>query len=108
MLKFHYKLKNGKIPHYFKNITFQTHTQHTHNTRFNKTALSAIPKTTVGGNCLRYILPNILKDTPSCITDKVDTHSPQGFSNYIKQHFIKNYSEECEINNCYICRQTDT
>lgn len=108
MLKFHYKITNGKIPHYFRNIITQNHTQHNHNTRFGNTALFSIPNTTVGGNCLRYILPNILLESPACITDKVNTHSPQGFSNYVKQHFINNYSEVCDIVNCYICRQIDT
>ena len=108
MLKFHFKLKNGKRPHYFKNITAQTHTLHTHNTRFGNTALFSIANTTVGGNCLRYILPNIILNSPSCTTDKVDTHSLQGFSNYIKQYFIRNYSEVCIIENCYICCQIDT
>ena len=34
-------------------------------------------------------LPDILSKTATCIIEKVETHSFQGFSNYVKQHFIK-------------------
>ena len=106
MLKFQFKLTKGNIPHYFKNMFPQTdtHSIHTHNTRFRDYGSLPKPNTTGGGNCLRYFLPQILKQTPLCITEKITTHSPFGFSSYIKQYFINNYIEECNIENCYICQ----
>ncbi len=60
----------------------------------------------------RYIqnnLPQIVNDTPKYITDKVETHSLQGFSNYAKQYILKSYNVTCLIGNCYIfSRQTDS
>ena len=108
MLKFHFKIEKSTIPYYFKNMFKQTQTQHTHDTRFRDNRILLKPKTAAGGNCLRYFLPQILLNTPSCITEKVRTHSPFGFSNYIKQYFIRNYNELCNVENCYICHQVDS
>ena len=52
-------------------------------------------------------LPDILSKTATCIIEKVETHSFQGFSNYVKQHFIKDYKEKCYIDNCYVCQRSD-
>ena len=54
-------------------------------------------------NCLRYQLPCILNCIISQITDKVHTHSEFRFSLYVKNYFINNYSEECEIFSCHVC-----
>ena len=103
MLKFYFKHENSKLPHYFTHMSFTIDPQHSHNTRFKHSINLPKPDTKTGGKCLRYILPKTLQKTPSCIKDKVKTHSPQGFSNYIKQYYISNYREHCVIENCYIC-----
>ncbi len=59
--------------------------------------------------CIRNSLPKIGNDNPKCITDKVETHSLQGFGNYAKHYMLKLYNVTCLIENCYICsRQTDS
>ena len=105
LLKFHFKIENKTVPHYFKNMFTPKIREHTHDTRFRDDPITPIPNTSSGGNCLRYLLPKTLADTPSIILDKVTTHSPQGFSNYIKQYYINNYSEVCIIRNCFICKK---
>ena len=107
ILKFYYKLEKGTIPHYFQNMFITITSTHSYHTRFRH--LPDLPQsiTTTGSNCIRYTLPKYLLDTPACIKDKVATHSPQGFSNYIKQYLINQYSETCTIVNCYICNQVN-
>ena len=106
MLKFHYNIEKGTIPHYFVNMFKQTSAPPDHNTRFRHLAVKPTSKTTTGSDCLRYLLPETLLNTPSIIKEKVSTHSAQGFSNYIKQYFINKYADTCSIQNCYICNQS--
>ena len=106
-LKFYYKIENDKIPHYFKDMFTETILTHNHDTRFKHITNLNAPKTASGSYCIRYSLPSILKDVPSCILEKVSTHSLQGFSNYIKNYFIKTYKETCNEENCYICNLED-
>ena len=52
-----------------------------------------------------HYIPELLSKTPECITEKLDTHSFSGFSNYMKNYYIRNYNENCLIENCYICQK---
>ena len=40
--------------------------------------------------CIRYSLPSILNNAPACVTDKIKTHSLNGFTMYAKDYIIKN------------------
>ena len=103
-LKFYYKLKDGKVPAYFENYQVLTQQDiHDRNTRFNYIINRNITRTALQQKCLRNNLPLILSNTPSNILDKVSTHSYRGYTNYIKDRFIENYSMNCNIPNCYIC-----
>ena len=53
---------------------------------------------------IRHYMPELLTKTPECITEKLDTHSFSGFSNYMNNYCIHNYNENCLIENCYICQ----
>ena len=53
--------------------------------------------------CIRYTIPKTVNEAPNCIIDKVDTHSLQGYSKYIKNYIIGSYNMNCNIVNCYIC-----
>ena len=107
ILKFYYKVENNSIPHYFKDMFTQTNLTHDHNTRFKHLVDLNVPNTAGGSYCIRYALPKILKDIPCCITEKVSTHSAQGFSNYIKKYFIKGYYDTCTEIDCYVCNQEE-
>ena len=69
-------------------------TVHTYNTRYNKS--SNIPKTKLklAEKCLRYVIPITINSTESCIVEKINTYSLQGFIQYIKQHFINGYQSQ--------------
>ena len=105
LLKFHYKIEKGKIPVYFKDMFPPSTSMRTYNTRHQHLAVLPKSKTATGSNCLRYTLPEVLLNIPMCIKEKVNTHSPQGFTNYVKQYFLNKYKEICNIENCYICNQ---
>ena len=102
-LKFYFKYEGGTLPHYFTHM-FQEH-QHAYFTRHRGGFYQCKPNTSSGIKCIRYFLPSLLSDTPACIKDKVHSHSFKGFTGYIKQHFINQYSTECSIQNCYICNR---
>ena len=48
-------------------------------------------------------IPDSMNLTDDLILEKVFTHSYAGFSKYSKDVFIKGYSYECQIENCYVC-----
>ena len=54
---------------------------------------------------LKYNLPYTINNTPHIVKDKVNTHSFQGFSLYVKQYLIRKYNTNCISLNCYICEQ---
>ena len=71
----------------------------------HKSLLYQLPtKTSTGRLCIRHYIPELLSKTPECMTEKLDTHSLSGFSNYMKNYCIRNYNENCLIENCYICQ----
>ncbi len=110
VLKFYFKFKNSSLPHYLQSLPLQ-HNQdiHNHNTQLSLKIHQLKTNHEYAQQCIRNNLPQIVNDTPKCITDKVETHSLQGFGNYAKQYILKPYSVTCLIGNCYICsRQTES
>ena len=104
ILKFFYKLENARLPVYFNSIVLKSLGDiHNHDTRFKSTIPSNNTRTQTADKCIRHILPSILNSTDDLITSKVYTHTYESFSNYIKQYYIKNYSTQCILQNCYIC-----
>ena len=53
--------------------------------------------------CIRYSLAHTINSLPSCIQDKIFTHSLSGLSIYSKQFLLNKYESNCQIINCYIC-----
>ena len=61
------------------------------------------PNTVLSRESVRYKIPQIMLNAPECITDKIETHSIDGFSRYAKNHLIANYYSYCQDENCYVC-----
>ena len=103
--KFYHKFKNNTLPAYLQHLNLLPNSSiHSHNTR-GKTDLHIHRTThTFAKQCLRQNIPVLLNNAPSSITDKFLTHSIQGFSNYVKNHFVNKYQQHCTIPNCYICQ----
>ena len=59
--------------------------------------------TASGEKCLRCYLPNFINNSSSQVLDKINAHSYEGFSFFIKRTKLNNYRIECTVPNCYIC-----
>ncbi len=46
---------------------------------------------------------SVINSSPKVKLDKVDTHSLQGFTRYIKDYILQSYQEICIAVNSYIC-----
>ena len=106
MYKFAFKLFNSQLPAYFLNgfITFNRQS-HLYNTRRRNRLSTPRFRHEFYRQLLRYQLIDTINSLPSCIHDKIFTHSLNGFTIYSKNHLLLNYSRECTIQNCYICRR---
>ena len=101
-LKLYHKYVNDDLPSYFIDMFAPIQAIHTYNTRNN--LRPQVTNKTLTAKCIRYILPTLLNETPSCITEKLSTHSLKGFGYYAKTYICKTYPEKCTIPNCYACK----
>ena len=105
-LKFVYNYKKGELPKHFLSFRcVQRAAIHDHDTRFANQIDSELTRTVIAQNCMRHHLVTVLNCTPSCILDKVDTHSRQGFIFYVKRHYLDQLSNECHLRQCYVCNK---
>ncbi len=103
-LKFYYKYKKNKLPYYLQSLPFNPNTEtHYHSTRIQHDIHQPLSKHVFGKNCVRFDIPMTINNCPNSILDKINTHSLQGFSRYIKAHFLESYKENCTIVDCYVC-----
>ena len=93
------------LPITLNKMTFPTHAEsHNHDTRHGTKAKLPRVRLNICKNALKYSIPLLLNETPQCIKDKFQTHSKQGFANYCKKQLINGYETNCNICECYICR----
>ncbi len=105
VLKFYYKYHHQLLPAYFNNILDNQHHAHTYNTRNRHVPRINNPSTTSAEKAIRYLVPKILTKTPTCITEKIYTHSLHGYTSYIKKSMCEKYNMICTIPDCYICNR---
>lgn len=107
VLQFYFKFNKKVLPLYFQNMFTKISDHHSHATRAN-TSNSLHQQRVLthnGQNCIRHFVPAVLKETPPCITEKINSHSYQGFSLYTKKYTLNTYDEDCTKENCYVCQQ---
>ena len=106
-LKFYFKYNQGILPKYLQNWNFIPNSKiHNQNTRKITTLHTFKTKHEFATTTkLKYNLPYTINNTPHIVKDKVNTHSCQGFSLYVKQYVINKYNTNCISRNCYICEQ---
>ena len=102
VLKFYYRFNKGILPHYLQNMFHENVPQHSYSTR-NRYISTPPPSKVSSSKCIRYYMPSVLENTPAIITEKANTHSAKGYTNYIKRHYLNLYNDVCNITNCYIC-----
>ncbi len=103
-LKFYYKFKNIKLPHYLQNLRISPATDthdYANRTKHNIQLMKTDHE--YAKHCIHVNLPKVINSTLSEILDKIHSYSLQGFAGYIKLKCIKSYKETCSIVNCYIC-----
>ena len=102
-LKFYHKYKNKGLPVYFNNMFDSQEHDHQYHTRHKNDPILQQPKKSLASKTIRFSTPKLILAMLRNITDKFETHSFQGFSNYAKKYFIDDYKEICIIENCYVC-----
>ena len=105
-LQFYFKYCSNSLPAYFDDFYRGTLPNHSYNTRQQNIIRYPIPNRQTSLHTIKYYIPLLLDETETCITNKITTHSYEGFTNYIKQHYIASYKETCDKQNCYICNST--
>ena len=105
-LKFYNKLLNNQLPEYFDSFNMPRNcTYHNYNTRHCQNLRPFRPKREFCKRCLRYNLPKIINTTSTNIINKIFTHSFDSFCRYIKLSLLENYTENCMVENCYVCHR---
>lgn len=102
-LKFAFRLLNSQLPQYFLQDFLVKKPPGRYRTRCNLEYVVPRVKHEYAKQNSRYRIAKLLNETPNNFISKINTHSLQGFSSYIKTHIIKDYKSECCIQNCYIC-----
>ncbi len=98
------KYKNNKLPHYLQSLPFHPNTEtHDHATRISHKIHQPRCKHAFAKSCIHSDIPLIVNNCPNSILDKIFTHSLQGFSGYIRAHFLQSYQEHCTLVDCYVC-----
>ena len=104
--KFYHKLQNGKLPHYFLQYTFVRHLdQHSHATRHSHLLVIPQLRYELSKCSIKYRLPHLINQAPQNIIRKINTHSLNGFSLYLKKEFICDYTTACTLPQCYVCQR---
>ena len=104
-LKFFFKFHHNTLPSYFLNgfIEFND-AHHAYATRHHGNLATPLFRHEYFRNNLRYCIVGTINNCPPEIKDKIFTHSFSGFSSYAKHWMLSNYHTNCEIPNCYVCR----
>lgn len=102
--KFLYKLKQKKLPIYFENFIATGLNRISPYNLIPRAPQPPIVRYVVTKHSLRYNVQTLLITAPSCIMNKIESHSMWGYINYIKNCMLNVYSYICEIDNCYVCQ----
>ena len=95
-LKFVYMFIKRELLKYF--LSFQCvprSSVYDHDTRGASRIDTLYTRTHMAAKCIRSHLPVLLNDTPAIIINKIDTHSIQGFSFFIKRYY--QYTTQCQL-----------
>ena len=108
VLRFAFKVLNGLSPYYFCKVLINDVQNDEYITRSTSNISNKIKKyvcrTSNAKYCIRNELPCVLNTVPCIVTDKIFSHSYQGFKLYVKNHFIDQYQETCTLPLCYVCQ----
>ena len=102
-LTFYFKCTHGRVPTSFALFFTRNTAHHDHNTRQRHQPEILFSHTSRARKCIKIHIPLLLRSMPTCIIDKIYTHSLNGFSNYTKQYMLAGYENSCQTRNRYVC-----
>ena len=102
ILKFYFKFKKKKLPHYLQNMFPENDPEPAYDTR-NRYIHRPHSKKVSSAKCIRYHMPSAVEKSPVLVIEKADTHSRKGFTNYAKNYLLSLYSMVCTVINCRVC-----
>ncbi len=103
MLPWNFSKQNEKPTSTFY-LTLNKNT-HDHNTRSRNKLYKTHLNHSYAQKCLRHDIVITINNTSALVLDQIHTHSLQGFSKYAKNVCTDKYTENCIIQNCYICNR---
>ena len=108
VLKLYYKFGHGNLSVYVTDLftRIAPGSTHTYDLRPSGIFKTSTVHTCIAERCIRFMLPKIINDTDPSATEKVNTHSFQGFTKYLKLTKRHSYASHCLITNCYICQNS--
>ena len=98
-VKFYYRYLNAKLPSFFLTLIFN----HNYHTRSNGLYIDFRIKKEFVKKCIAYRIVTTINSCPHIIKDKLFTHSLSGLMIYMERYFIDNYSNTCNLVNCFVC-----
>ena len=102
--KFYHKFCNDMLPAFFNSMYVKHGHIHQHDTRQRYEIRNSATRLIMTEKCVRHYIPELLCKTLNCIIDKFDSHSLQGFSQYVKKYLLSKYANGCTIRDCYVCK----
>ena len=105
-MKLYFKTKNRTIPLYFHNFLVRENVPvepQRHNFRHKRRVIIPIPPRECQKRSTKYQLRQLVPSTENRLLQRVELYSRHSFANYFRQHFLKNYRINCNIENCYSC-----
>ena len=103
VLKLYFKFKHDLLPVYTSNMFTESIRNPHYNLRARGPLELANPSNVSGEKCLRCYLLNFINNSVSEVLDKVNSHSYEGFSFFIKRTKVNSYRINCTVPDCYIC-----
>ena len=103
VFKIYFKFKHNLLPVYILNMFTESIKNYRYNLRTRGPMEFVNSSTASGEKCSRCYLPNFINNSSSQVLDKINTHSHEGFSFFIKRTTLNGYRIECTVPNCYIC-----
>ena len=101
-LKFYHRYINGSLPEYCSWLGIrENEVVHTHYSRNLHDIHVERVNTELARKSLRFSIVHVINNTPALIIDTIQSRSLQGFSSYVKNFFLSQYSSSC-IRNYYI------
>lgn len=102
-LRFYNRYNHNLVPIYFTDIFNPVFLQHPYNTRFGHQPQYPPPNKQLSLKSIRYYTPKLLSITKNEILQKIETHSYEGFSIYVKNCYVQGYKNNCTGQHCYVC-----